>query len=181
MKHAQFFFFASILFWANSLFPQTQPLAVFWLGSIFGFCSSTCCFDCVFAFLAKSVFRYGYFRSLALFRLLVIGLFAHSGEFFQQTFLPSFCQVRLVACAVQQFSKNWLVSRASLLSGFSLSNFRVHFPASERAFSASSFLGLILCPTRRAGGRLATFRFAAFFRSKSFLRFVNRSSWQTAR
>jgi len=36
-------------------------------------------------------------------------------------------------------------------------------------------------PTRRAGGRFATFRFAASFRSKIFPRFVERSSWQPAR
>ena len=134
-----------------------------------------------FTFLANSVFRSGYFRSLSLFGLLVIGLFAHSGYLFQHVFLPSFCQVFRLGCAVYHFSENWLLSRASLLSRFTLSNFRVHFPASGRAFSAANFLGLILCPTRRAGGRFATFRFAAFFRSKIFSRFGSWFSWQTAR
>ena len=169
------------IFLANSLFPQTQPLAVFWPGSIFGFCFSSCCFACVFCFPGKVGFQAMLFPLFVFVQAVSNRTLRPFGRVFPASVFTKFLSGAPAWLRCLSFFENWLVSRASLLSGFTLSNFKVHFPASVRAFSASSFLGPIFCPTRRAGGRFATFRFAAFFRSKTFFRFASWSSWQTAR
>jgi hypothetical protein len=60
------------------------------------------------------------------------------------------------------------------------------FLAVKISFQAKSSSKKLSCSakprrTSRAGGRFATFRFAAFSRSKTFFRFVGWFSWQPAR
>ena len=163
--------FCKSIFWANSPFPQTQPLAVFWPGSSFGFCFSSCCFACVFCFPGKVGFQAMLFPLFVFVQAVSNRTLRPFGLTFPASVFTKFLSGTPAWLRCLSFFENWLVSRASLLSGFTLSNFKVHFPASVRAFSASSFLGLIFCPTRRAGGRFATFRFAAFFSLENYFPF----------